>query len=169
MEKAILFEPELLAEVEIKSPDLYEYYCNSPLSLYEFVDYGTPGFPMYIQKEVLDLFEPYKKYKSLNIHGIILALQAGYICGHYDLVSKYPGNIIDPITCAVIMRTIMNICFKYPYYTIESLLDTDNMDCRKGIPYSKLTYKEAQYFVAWNTIFDRHEDWNSFFVKIKAM
>lgn len=169
MKKAILFEPTLLAEVERKAPDLYEYYCNCPLSCFKFVNYGTKEYPMYIQKGVLELLEPLKKDESLNIPGIIMALQAGYLFGSTDLISKYPGKNIKMMESARVARTVVNICLKYPSYTIVALLKASNFDYRNGIPYSKLTYKEGQYFVAWNTIFDRYEDWNYFFVKLKKL
>lgn len=40
MEKAILFEPELLAEVERESPAVYESYCITPFAKIEFADNG---------------------------------------------------------------------------------------------------------------------------------
>lgn len=46
MKKAILFEPELLAEVERESPAVYENYCQTPFSTIEFADYGTAKHPM---------------------------------------------------------------------------------------------------------------------------
>lgn len=166
MKKAILFEPKLLARVKQNSPDLYEFYSNSPLEKYDFADYGTGNYHMYINQEVLELLEPLKKNECLNIDDIILCFQAGYILGRQDLVGKFAGKNTDPIKCANIISVVINMVVSYPYYTIETLLNAKNFDNRNGIVFSKLTYQEAQYIVAWETIFSRHEEFNSLFVRI---
>jgi len=168
MKKAILIEPELLAKIKRNSPAIYEYYCNSPFTRIEFVDYGILGIPMYMPKEVMCLLDDGCRKENVEVSQVMLALQVSYAFGKSDMVTKYAGNNPDPVKMGITIGALLNHGLNYPYYDITSLLNPYNYEERDGVMYNKTTYKEAQYFEAWNGIFSLHEIFNDLFIDINA-
>lgn len=166
MKKTILFEPALLAEVNRKSPAVYEFYSNSPFSEFEYVEFCLGSEKYLIQKEIIDFLDERAVAENLDVTMLKLSLQAGYKYGRFDLLKKYPGDNAESLQASLLIGELLNLAMNYPYYDADTLFSMDNFGTRHGFPYSKLTYQEAQCLMAWETIFSRHVDFNGLFVPI---
>jgi hypothetical protein len=167
MKKAILIEPELLAKSKIISPDLYEYYCNSPLSRIEFADYGPPNVQMLMPKRILNLYETLSKGISDEPPQLMHCLQYGWLCGYADLFSKHEGKMTDA-NRYMTKDFFLKCALHYPSYDFESLIDPNNYVMRDHLMYNKLTYREAQCLEAWRFIFKCPVSFNDFFVEFNT-
>jgi hypothetical protein len=168
MKKAILFEPTLLAEVERESPDLYEYYRDCPISEKEFVDYGPDDRHCFMLKEIMDGLELIIELGPYSIDTLIKPFQAGYNYGRMDLEERLPSDHFEFIEERKVLLMVFDLILNYPFYELESLLDENNFGKRDGLLYHKITYQEAQYYKAWETLLWRHEDFNDVFKQINA-
>ena len=166
MKNAIVIKPELLAEAKIIAPDLYAYYCNSPVSIIEFADYGMPDCQMLMPKKILQLFEILSKKNGNEQPHLMECFQYGWLCGYSDLFEKYGGKITDANRHKK-KEFFFNCALHYPFYEINSLLDPKNYVMRGDLMYNKLTYSEAQCLEAWRFMFKCPEDFNDFFVGLK--
>lgn len=168
MKKAIVIKPELLAEAKIIAPDLYAYYCKSPVSIIEFADYGISGSQMLMPKAILHLFEVLSKKIGNEQSHLMECFQYGWVCGYADLFTKYEGKTTGA-NGHRIKDFIFNCALHYPYYDIKSLIDRKNYVMRGDLMYNTLTYKEAQCLEAWKFMFACPEDFNDFFVGLKPI
>lgn len=166
MKKAIGIKPELLAEAKIVAPDLYAYYCSTPLSIIEFADYGMPDCQMLMPKKILQLFELLTKGTGNETPHLMECFQYGWLCGYSDLYTKY-GRKITGANGHKKKEFFFNCALHYPYYEIKSLVDPKNYVMRGDFMYNTLTYKEAQCLEAWKLMFACPEVFNDFFVKLK--
>lgn len=166
MKKAILIKPELLAEIKRNSPAIYEYYCNSPFTRIEFVDYGDLVWPLYMPKKVVSLLDAGCKKENVTVSQVMMGLKVGYMFGQDDLLSKHAGNQSDTLKMGLMIGDLLNLALNYPYYDTASLLDPNNYVKRDGVFYSAITYKEGQYFEAWKGIFTLHDVFNDLFIDI---
>lgn len=168
MKKTFLFEPGLLAEVERESPNLYECYCHSPLSKMDFVDYGLEGQPCFMPSEVMDSIELISKRGSINMSKILTIFQNGYHFGLIDVKKRCPVDQAAIIKDLGLQLSVFDLILNYPNYEIESLFNEHNFKKRDNLLYSLITYKEAQYYMAWQIIFSHHEEFNDVFEEINV-
>ncbi|HEY3373383.1 MAG TPA: hypothetical protein VGK10_21240 [Prolixibacteraceae bacterium] len=166
MKKAILLKPELLAESKIISPDLYEYYCNSPISRIEFADYGTPYLPMFMPKKMLDFFK-YLTKQSNEPSQMMESFQCGWAFGYSDLFSSEEGEITDT-NREKVKKFFFDCAIHYPHYDFYSLINRDNFVIRDRFLYNKLTYQESQCLEAWRFMLKCPEEFNDFFIEFNS-
>ena len=167
MKKAILIEPELLAESKIIPPDLYEYFCNSPISRIEFADYGTQHLKMFMSKRMLYLYETLSKGIINETSQMMECFQCGWVFGYSDLFSKHEGEITDA-NRHMAMDFFFKCALHYPSYDFVTLIDPNNYVMRDHLMYTKSTYREAQCLEAWRFMFKCPDEFNDFFVEFNA-
>ena len=168
MKKAIIVEPELLAKSKITSPDLYEYFCNSPISRIVFADYGYPNVQMFMPKRILYLYETLSKGTGNESPHLLQCFQYGWLCGNADLFSKHGGKITDA-NRHMKMDFFFKCALHYPSYDFESLIDPNNYVMRDHLMYTKSTYREAQCLEAWRFMFKCPVIFNDFFIEFNAL
>lgn len=166
MEKVILFEPTLLAEVERESPAVYKEFCTTPFANIDFADYGTSEIHMYMPRYILHMFKVTTGQDSGKM--LMETLQSGWVFGNLDLFLKNEGSLKNPLEKELAMVRMMMAGIAYPYYNLETLIKDDNFRKRNHIIYNTITYQESQCFNAWKVILMCHQEFNDRFVELKA-
>lgn len=167
MKKAILFEPELLARVERESPHLYEYYCNSPLSRFEFADFGTPDTPMYMQKRILEIIQAGLNFDNID-HSILMApLQRGWELGKRRLLSEYESTT-EPILKILFQEVILRFALDYCPCDAETLIKAENFGESDEGMFNFSTYNYALCIEAWKIMLANHRDYNDLCLSTKT-
>lgn len=164
MKNVLPFKPALLAEVERKSPLVYDYYCHSPLSRFEFVDYNEPGISMYMQKSVWETLKPVIKNYSINGIKLMDCLETSWMMGLWDLMIPHADDIEKSNREEMMNWKILQAALAYPSYDFDTLINSQSFKYKHDELYNLIVFQESQFFIAWHSIIHEHEVFNNLFM-----
>lgn len=161
MKKAILIEPELLAEIKLKSPAVYEYYINSSYYKEDYIDYGSDAEPMFMRLDYYMMLLN-KMESSQFSSSIIDFVKLGYRVGKADL----ENYLCEPSNIHSFHKTsnhLLNIVL-----CEQVLPDTERLMLinNKGRVMYKGPYFDGIFFHAWENLFSFHFMHNELFKEI---